>query len=107
MAEVLYAGTTKVIRFNNALYTPADPDAPPSQVVSIGAGESILISIIDSAGTVVVPEQSASNGGTGDDWYVTVTLPPAGRGYRAKVVVVKNGANEVMYSDKFTVQAVL
>jgi hypothetical protein len=104
MAGPLYAGTTKTLRLSDLLFKPADPDSPDLPVTALGPGESILISIVDRAtGAVVVAAQPAINGGAGDDWYVSVTLPVAGR-YRAKAVVVKQGATEY-FSKPITVKA--
>lgn len=97
MAEPLYQGTTKTIRLNNLNFIAANPASAATPLTMFDVGESVMISVETITGASVISPQQAVNGGSGNNWFTTILLPPAGR-YLIKVAITTNAATEVFYA---------
>lgn len=96
-----YVGTTRVIRVNDLRIIPGDPDDAQSAVTSLGVGDSIVFTIVDADSSLILSTVSATNGGSGDDWYATVTMPSTPGRYQLRATATINGSVEVWTEDLY------
>lgn len=60
--------------------------------VSITSGATVTVNVYNAAGTLDSGPHSASNGGSGDDWYYDLTAPSTAGQYQVKVTATVNSA---------------